>query len=181
MLFKCDWVDNRVQNKWVKTDQFGTTTMNFRHLFNTGEKISDEPFILASQAVQVYYVPEAIDTDWVAAVQSVQRDVFDFDNLEDEDIINDNGPVVYLPNLNRDVTVDIVNGVVPSIRTDIDANFLSVQRAAALSASVAALSAQRAPALSEQHANFLTAQRAAALSVWRARALSVQPATASFA
>ena len=120
MLFKCDWVDNRVQNKWVKTDQFGTTTVNFRHLFNTGEKISDEPFILASQAVQVYYVPEAIDTDWVAAVQSVQRDVFDFDNLEDEDIINDNGPVVYLPNLNRDVTVDIVNGVVPSIRTDID-------------------------------------------------------------
>jgi len=120
VLFKCDWVDNRVQNKWVKTDQFGTTTMNFRHLFNTGEKISDEPFILASQAVQVYYVPEAIDTDWVAAVQSVQRDVFDFDNLEDEDIINDNGPVVYLPNLNRDVTVDIVNGVVPSIRTDID-------------------------------------------------------------
>jgi len=46
--------------------------------------------------------------------------VFDFDNLEDEDINNDNGPVVYLPNLNRDVTVDIVNGVVPSIRTYID-------------------------------------------------------------
>ena len=22
VLFKCDWVDNRVQDKWVKTDQF---------------------------------------------------------------------------------------------------------------------------------------------------------------
>ena len=94
--------------------------MNFRHLFNTGEKISDEPFILASQAVQVYYVPEAVDTEWVVAVQSVPRDVFDFDNLEDEHINNDNGLVVYLPSLNGNVTVDILNGVVPSVRTYID-------------------------------------------------------------
>jgi hypothetical protein len=53
VLFKCDWVDNRVQDKWVKTDQFGITSVNFKHLFNTSEKLSDEPFILASQVVQV--------------------------------------------------------------------------------------------------------------------------------
>ncbi|XP_062182055.1 uncharacterized protein LOC133886331 [Phragmites australis] len=35
VVFKCDWVDNRVQDKWVKTDQFGVTTVNFKHLFNT--------------------------------------------------------------------------------------------------------------------------------------------------
>jgi len=86
VLFKCDLVDNRVQNKWVKTDQFGITSVNFKHLFNIGEKISDEPFILASQAVQVYYVPDLVDTEWTAVVQSKPRDVYDFDNLEREHI-----------------------------------------------------------------------------------------------
>ena len=56
VLFKCDWFDNRVQDKWVKVDKFGITHVNFKHLFNTGDKLSDEPFILASQATQVYYV-----------------------------------------------------------------------------------------------------------------------------
>jgi hypothetical protein len=87
VLFKCDWVDNRVQDKWVKTDQFGVTSVNFRYLFNTGEKISDEPFILASQAVQVFYVPDPIDTEWAAVLQSKPRDFYDMDNLESEDVI----------------------------------------------------------------------------------------------
>jgi hypothetical protein len=120
VLFKCDWVDNRVQDKWVKTDQFGITSVNFKHLFNTGEKLSDEPFILASQAVQVYYVSNPIDTEWAAVVQSKPRDVYDFDNLENEHIDNDSGLTVLLPDLNRNVTVGIINGIVPSIRTDID-------------------------------------------------------------
>jgi hypothetical protein len=83
-------------------------------LFKTGEKLSDEPFILASQAVQVYYVPDPVDTEWAAVVQSKPRDVYDFDNLE-----NDSGLIVPLPDLNRNVTVDIINGIVSSVRTDI--------------------------------------------------------------
>jgi hypothetical protein len=109
-----------VQDKWVKTDQFGITSVNIKHLFNTGEKVSDEPFILASQAVQVYYVSDPIDTEWAAVVQSKPRDVYDFDNLENEHIDNDSGLTVLLPDLNRNVTVDIINGIVPSVRTDID-------------------------------------------------------------
>jgi hypothetical protein len=120
VLFKCDWVDNRVQDKWVKIDQFGITSVNFKHLFHTGEKLSDEPFILASQAVQVYYVPDPVDTEWAAVVQSKPRDVYDFDNLENEHIDNDSGLIIPLPDLNRNVTVDIINGIVPSVRTDID-------------------------------------------------------------
>ena len=118
VLFKCDWADNRVQDKWVKTDKFGITSVNFKHLFNTGEKMCDEPFILASQAIQVYYIPE--DHDWSAAVQSKPRDVYDLDNLENEHTDNDTGSVWPLHYLRADVTVDIVNGVVPSVRSDID-------------------------------------------------------------
>jgi hypothetical protein len=120
VLFKCDWVDNRVQDKWVKTDQFGVTSVNFRYLFNTGEKISDEPFILASQAVQVFYVPDPIDTEWAAVLQSKPRDFYDMDNLESEHLDNGNGLVVPLQDLKGNVTVDIINGVVPAVRTYID-------------------------------------------------------------
>lgn len=55
-----------MRGKWVKTDQFGVTTVNFKHLFNTGEKVSDEPFILASQVVQVFYVPEHAGSEWIS-------------------------------------------------------------------------------------------------------------------
>lgn len=120
VLFKCDWVDNRLQNKWVKIDQFSITSVNFKHLFNTGEKMSDEPFILASQAIQVYYVPDPVDTDWAAVVQSKPRDVYDFDNLENEHTDIDSGLPLQVADLNADVTVDIVNATIPTVRTDID-------------------------------------------------------------
>jgi len=106
----------------------GVTSVNFKHLFNTGEKISDEPFILASQAIQVYYVPEAIDHEWAAAVQSKARDVYDLDNLENEHMDNGNGVAWPLHDLSANVTVDIVNGVVPSFRTDIDGTLVVPQK-----------------------------------------------------
>ena len=120
VLFKCDWVDNPVRGKWVQTDQFGVTTVNFKHLFNTGEKVSDEPFILASQVVQVFYVPEHSGSEWVSVHQSKPRDFYDMDNLESEHLNNCNGLVLPLPDLNGKVTVDIINGVVPTTRRDID-------------------------------------------------------------
>ena len=126
VLFKCAWVDNRVQDKWVKIDKFGITSVNFKHLFNTGEKMCDETFILASQAIQVYYVPE--DHDWSVAVQSKPRDVYDLDNLENEHTDNDIGSVWPLHDLSADVTVDIVNGVVPSVRTDIDSTIVDPKK-----------------------------------------------------
>jgi len=42
------------------------------------------------------------------------------DNLESEHLVNGNGLVLPLPDLNAKVTVDVINEVVPTIRTDID-------------------------------------------------------------
>ena len=128
VLFKCDWVDNRVHNKWVKTDQFGITSVNFQHLFNTGERISDEPFILASQALQMYYVPDPVHTEWAAVVQSKPREVYDFDNLESESVDNDYAVVEQLAALNENVALDIVNGTIPTIRTDIDGTLVDPKK-----------------------------------------------------
>jgi hypothetical protein len=63
VLFKCEWFDNRVQDKWVKVDRFGITVVNRKHLIHTGHKLSDAPFILASQATQVYYVEDPLAPD----------------------------------------------------------------------------------------------------------------------
>jgi hypothetical protein len=51
--------------------------VNFKHLFNTGDKELDEPFIFASLATQVYYVQYPIDVDWFAVLKSKQRDMYD--------------------------------------------------------------------------------------------------------
>lgn len=59
VLFKCDWVDNCLEDKWVQVDDLGVTRVNFKHLLK-----SDEPFTLASQANQVYYVQDGLDKDW---------------------------------------------------------------------------------------------------------------------
>ena len=46
--------------------------------------------------------------------------MYDLDNLENEHTDNDTGSMWPLHDLRADVTVDIVNGVVPSVRSDID-------------------------------------------------------------
>ena len=52
-LFKCDWVDNR---HGVKKDGLGYKLVELNRL---GHK--DDPFILASQARQVFYVKDQLD------------------------------------------------------------------------------------------------------------------------
>jgi len=120
VIFKCDWIDNCVHNKWVKTDQFGITTINFKHLFNTGEKISDEPFIFASQAAQVFYVADPTDTEWVVVVQPKNRDLYGCDPAANEILDDENEVVVIVPDLISDVATSVVVGCVPCARTDID-------------------------------------------------------------
>lgn len=121
-LFKCDWVDS----KWVKTDQFGITTVNFKHLFNTGEKITDEPFILASQATQVYYVQDPIETDWFA-IRSKPWHSYDMQDPEIENLENDE-IAVPLPELHPNINVDLGAGGIGCVRKDIDGIFVGATK-----------------------------------------------------
>jgi hypothetical protein len=125
VLFKCDWVDSHVHNKWVKTDEFGITSVNFKYLFNTGEKISDEPFILASQESQVYYVVDLVETEWVTVVQPKPRDLYRCDDAENELLDDSNEVDVTVHDLNPNGSVCVVPGHVPCDRTDIDGIIVS--------------------------------------------------------
>ncbi|KAM0888318.1 hypothetical protein ACQ4PT_028431 [Festuca glaucescens] len=42
VLFKCDWFDNRVQDKWVKVDNLGITDVNLKHVIQTGKRMASE-------------------------------------------------------------------------------------------------------------------------------------------
>ena len=113
-LFKCEWFDNRVQDKWVKVDRFGITDVNLKHVIQTWDKLSDEPFILESQATQVFYVEDPLDPEWLAMRQSpYQRDLYDMFGTG-------NGNSVEVHNLDSNATLSIDLREIPCTRTDID-------------------------------------------------------------
>jgi hypothetical protein len=121
VLFKCDWFDNRVEDKWVKVDKFGITDVNHKHLIHTGDKLSDEPFILASQATQVYYVEDPVATDWWAVRQPPnQRDLYDMFGVGEENVVQPVRPESTKHNLDANVCLNINLRDIPQTRTDVD-------------------------------------------------------------
>ena len=76
ILFKCEWV-GILSEKGYKIDEFGFSLVNFKHLIHVGEKLIDEPYVLASEASQVFYVEDKRHKDWVVVVKTKARDIFD--------------------------------------------------------------------------------------------------------
>ncbi|XP_030936242.1 uncharacterized protein LOC115968027 [Quercus lobata] len=76
MLFKCKWVHDQ-HRRGYRTDEFGFPMVNFTHFIHGGDKMMDEPYVLASQAPQVFYVEDKRHKDWYAVVKTKARDMFD--------------------------------------------------------------------------------------------------------
>lgn len=68
LLFKCKWVD---VNGGVKEDG-DLTLINFNHKLRTSE-----PFVLANQVEQVWYVKDPQESGWHIVRQTKPRDYFD--------------------------------------------------------------------------------------------------------
>ncbi|KAI5677361.1 hypothetical protein M9H77_08311 [Catharanthus roseus] len=70
----------------VMQDEFNFTLVNFKCLLYDGNNLEDEPFILFTQAEQVWYVAYPIDPYWNVDVRMNVRDSFDaysrFSDLE---------------------------------------------------------------------------------------------------
>jgi hypothetical protein len=77
-VFRCKWANN---HNGVKQDEIfpGLTLVNFDRLSD-----SDEPFILASQAKQIFYVVDNVDPIWRAVAQG-KRNILGIDDVVDED------------------------------------------------------------------------------------------------
>ncbi|KAM6595444.1 hypothetical protein CsatA_005968 [Cannabis sativa] len=64
-LFKCSWVDNNVG---VKTDELGFSLVD---LSKRGSK--NDPFIMASQAAQVFYISDPANDKWSIVLSTPER------------------------------------------------------------------------------------------------------------
>ena len=78
---KCDWFDILSQFG-MKTDECGFTLVNMQRHLRT-----KEPYILAFQASQVFYVSDSLEPQWGIIVKMVPRHIFD-----DTKVDNDVGP-----------------------------------------------------------------------------------------
>ena len=70
-VFKCDWVDNK---SGVKVDELGFTLVDLQKI---GHK--SDPFILASQAQQVFYVEDQVDPRWFVVLSRPRSTYFDIE------------------------------------------------------------------------------------------------------
>lgn len=69
MLFRCDWF-------YAYVDEYGLTRVNFNKLC-----YKNDPFVLASQVHQVFYVQDLLEYDIHYVMKRVPRDFFDFEEL----------------------------------------------------------------------------------------------------
>ena len=74
VLFHCDWVN--VNFRGLKKDKRGFTLVNFAHRMHEGSYLKDHPFILPSQAQQVFYVEDEKDKGWEHIIRVKPRDSF---------------------------------------------------------------------------------------------------------
>ncbi|CAM8896072.1 unnamed protein product [Rhodiola kirilowii] len=75
-VFKCKWVDNST----VRTDEYGMTLVDFRR-----EGYKEEPFIMAEQARQVFYVRDPSNNNHFVVFHVKQQVISDtFEDLAEE-------------------------------------------------------------------------------------------------
>ena len=93
-----------VSGKGYKIDEFGFPLVSFSHLIHVGKKLSDEPFIIVSQAFQVFYVKDERHKNWVVIVKTKAMDIYDvgIGVLYEEDDEEDN----YYENIPYNITID---------------------------------------------------------------------------
>lgn len=58
LIFKCDWVDYHGRASGMKSEEYGFTLVNLDQCANAN------PFVLASQVEQVFYIPDRTDRGW---------------------------------------------------------------------------------------------------------------------
>ncbi|KAG6418778.1 hypothetical protein SASPL_120983 [Salvia splendens] len=77
VLYDCEWVS---KGKRLRTDADGFTLANFSNMTR-----HDEPFILASQAEQVFYVEDPTDSQWRVVVSTTARANYHMEPIIDVD------------------------------------------------------------------------------------------------
>lgn len=111
-LFKCTWFDTNVRRKNIHTDIIGTTSINV-----SGRWYENEPYVLARQACQVFYVDDIkMGRNWKVVQKFHHRHVWaDTDKLENgtdnDDIVQHGESEAYQESSSQhiDITFDAMD------------------------------------------------------------------------
>jgi len=85
VLFRCDWWDVYSMARGYKEDKYGFILVNSKRKLWT-----NEPFVLASQAQQVYYVKDTKDPNWLVVVKTKPRDWYDMLEEDTNEVCQEN-------------------------------------------------------------------------------------------
>ncbi|KAM2327827.1 hypothetical protein ACFXTH_014358 [Malus domestica] len=80
VLFNCEWYDIVRKGTGYKIDRYGIISINTTRKLNT-----KEPFVLANQATQAFYVREIKTKAWSYVVETKPRNVYEMPNVDDDD------------------------------------------------------------------------------------------------
>ena len=109
VLFKCKWYD-------VLREHYGYKIENGLLLLNSSRlQWTSEPYILASQARQCFYIPDPRDERWHAVITTNPRDYYNMGDSDDPIVISCPTTPVVQPD---DSPLDVENIVL--VRRDID-------------------------------------------------------------
>ena len=102
-LFKCDWWDVDHEGRGFQIDKYNYTSINVTEKWNT-----NEPFVLASQIEQIFYVNDTkLGSNWKVMVKTQSRELYDVSKHEDEVLSIDNEPYQQNESLNVSNTMNI--------------------------------------------------------------------------
>ena len=79
VLFRCEWYDVFNENVGLKREGNGVTSVNVKRFLNT-----NEPYVLACQVEQVYYVKDTIHRNWRVVMKTNPHNFYDIP-YEDEE------------------------------------------------------------------------------------------------
>lgn len=71
VLFKCDWRDIHSPGRGIERDRHGFVSVNSQRILQT-----NEPFVLASQCEQVFYVRDNARSGWLVVTKAVPREFY---------------------------------------------------------------------------------------------------------
>ena len=120
VVFNCDWYE-------AAEDGYGLTYVHFNK-----KCYQEEPFVLASQAHQCFYVQDPFDQNKHYVMKTIPRDLFSISDQADNDVqaIYENEPFDHLmgpsiPNDNGEV--DLVRNDLPELLVDVTKEVLLSQ------------------------------------------------------
>ncbi|WMV54811.1 hypothetical protein MTR67_048196 [Solanum verrucosum] len=83
VMFRCAWFDVYDQERGIKVDEYGFVSVNRKRLLKV-----NEPFVLANQASQVFYVDDLSNKGWHVVRKVQPCDSFDIGENNDGDLDN---------------------------------------------------------------------------------------------